>query len=75
MDHVFGERLTKKVNEFEIERRGGNSMHCTRWQDGVKKVCNARSLVLKEAEVFCEWVERSRGNSRTLQMMILLNKL
>jgi len=42
-----------RLEECEVEGRRDRGRPRTRWLDGVKKACNARSLELREAKVVC----------------------
>ena len=42
------------MNESEFERRWDRCRVCARWLDGVKNLCNARSLELSVDRMTCK---------------------
>ena len=51
VERMSGERLTKRVYQFEVGGRRDRGRSCMKWLDGVKKACNARLPKLKDAKM------------------------
>jgi len=53
VERMSEERMTKTLQELNVEDRKDRGRLCKRWLNGVKKACNTRSLEQKFAKMNC----------------------